>query len=86
MSVDVKNYDLSTPRGRDRLVADIATQAAGRAPNLPGNTRQATIVDVRGQDTTPELLDQIRTRIVDASGGQISADNIVFTTDESDED
>ena len=85
MTVDIKNYDVSTPDGRRKLIRNVIRQARRRQPNLPVGTRQAVIVDVRGQDVSADQLEQIRSRIAEEANGLVVADNIHFTTDEASE-
>jgi hypothetical protein len=76
MSVDVKNYDLTSPQGRYRLVKDVVGQTASRELNLPPGMRQGVLIDARGQDVKQKLLDNMTKRIVSKSGGRITEDNI----------
>lgn len=77
-SVEVKNYDVSTPQGQSNLVRNVSQQATGRGANLPGETTQSVVVDVRGQAVTPETLDELASRIASRSGGAIHMDQITF--------
>jgi filamentous hemagglutinin len=78
LSVDVKNYDVTTPQGRHRLVKDIVGQTGARTANLPEGMRQGVIIDMRGQTISDKLLNAMINRIVVKSGGAIQADNIVI--------
>ena len=60
-SLEVKNYDLSTASKRSNLVRVIVKQVNDRVDNLPIDTKQTVIIDIRGQ-TVPEdaLFDIVR--------------------------
>ena len=77
-SVEVKNYNVETPKGQDSLVRNVSDQAITRATNLPNGTEQRVVIDVRGQSVTRVELNDIVQRIVDRSGGVIKPENIQF--------
>ncbi|GMU66697.1 MAG: hypothetical protein AMXMBFR36_29710 [Acidobacteriota bacterium] len=77
LSVDVKNYDLTTAKGRWRLVRDVVGQSESRARNLPEGMQQGVIIDIRGQQVNDVLLQRMLDRIVQKSDGLIHADNVV---------
>ncbi len=77
-SIEVKNYNVETAKGRSDLVRSIAKQADLRAANLPQGTTQRVIVDVRGQRLPVEELSAVAERIVERTGGSVSLENIVF--------
>ena len=76
LSVDVKNYDVASAKGRYRLVQDVLAQATKRSPNLPPGMRQGIVIDIRGQTVSERLLDRLVDRIVKQSGGTIGPQNI----------
>ena len=76
LSVDVKNYDVASAKGRYRLVQDVVAQATKRFPNLPAGMRQGIVIDIRGQTISERLLDRLVDRIVKQSGGTIEPQNI----------
>jgi RHS repeat-associated protein len=76
LSVDVKNYDVTTAQGRWRLVNDVVGQAEKRASNLPEGMRQGVRIDLRGQQLSDKLLQGMLNRIVKKSDGRIQPDNI----------
>ena len=76
LSVDVKNYRVTTPQGRYRLVQDVVRQAAARAANLPEGLRQGLVLDIRGQSISDTLLNSMIDRIVKQSNGAIQPENI----------
>ena len=76
LSVDVKNYDLASAKGRYRLVQDILGQVEARSKNLPAGMRQAITIDIRGQTVNPTLLQRVIDRIVIKSNGAVKAENI----------
>jgi hypothetical protein len=78
ISVDIKNYNLTTPKGRYSLIKSIVQQARSRTGNLPNGARQSVILDIRGQVINPNLLNRLRSRIVQRSGGLITNDDIVI--------
>ena len=77
LSVDVKDYGVTTPQGRWRLVKDVVGQTEARAANLPQGMRQGVIIDLRGQEVSDKLLQNMLDRIVKKSNGQIRPDDIV---------
>lgn len=81
MSVDVKNYDISTSQGRSRFVERIVQQVTKRAPHLPNGTRQGVVIDAQGQAISETTLAKLRDQIVRQAGGLIDRDNIVFLTE-----
>jgi RHS repeat-associated protein len=78
LSVDIKNYDLTTPGGRYNLVQNVVGQASSRSKHLPAGYHQGLILDVRGQDVNTRLLNAMVDRIVKKSGGAIRRENVYF--------
>ena len=74
--MDVKNYDVTTPQGRWRLVKDVVGQTSDRAANLPQGMRQGVVIDVRGQQVSDTLMERMLDRIVKKSNGTIQPENI----------
>ena len=70
-SIEVKNYNVETPAGRSRLVRNVTQQAIERARQLPPGTQQRLIIDVRGQEISNELRQQLVERIVNQSNGAL---------------
>lgn len=64
-SVEVKNYKIETPGGRSNLANNVSKQVNQRITNLPGGTKQTIVVDVRGQNYTNGMLDDIVKRITE---------------------
>ena len=64
-SIDIKNYNISTSSGRSSLKGNINKQYNQRLDNLPEDTLQTIIIDIRGQDvpkkTIEQLADDLRT-------------------------
>lgn len=81
LSVDVKNYDVTTAKGRARLVDNVAKQVKQRAEHLREGTRQGVVLDVRGQAVAAEQLQKLQDRIVERSGGLITSDDIVIISE-----
>jgi hypothetical protein len=82
MAVDVKNYDLTTPEGRQRLVKIVVSQAEERGVHLPPGTRQGFVLEVRGQIVSETVLESLRQRILARTQGLVlNPDDIVFITE-----
>ncbi len=62
-AVEVKNYNVTNPRGISRLVNNVSKQINKRKNDLPPNTRQIIEIDVREQDVSKKTLKDIRKRI-----------------------
>ena len=75
-SIEVKNYNLETAKGRNRLVGNVSEQAKSRASNLPSGTLQEIHLDVRGQNVSRIDLNKVIEQIVKNSNGALKADNI----------
>ncbi len=78
ISVDVKNYNLTRPGGTNALVQNIVSQAQNRAANLPAETVQKVIIDVRGQAINNQIIQQIIDDIVQQSAGLIRRTDITI--------
>ncbi len=76
LAVEIKNYNISTPKGRRDLVRRIGKQVALRSVELPPGTRQGIIIDARGQTIAPGVLEDLEGRISARTRGVISPDNI----------
>ena len=70
-SLEVKNYNVQTAAGRSALVRNVTQQAIERATHLPPGTQQRLIIDVRGQEISNELRQQLVERIVAGSNGAL---------------
>lgn len=77
-SVEVKNYDVATPKGRSSLLRNVVNQVRTRTPNLPDGTTQSIAIDVRGQNVTLDELNQLASRIAARTGGRIDMSHISF--------
>ena len=55
-SVDIKNYNVENASGRSNLVRNIEKQHSQRTGNLPDGTKQAVMIDVRGQNVSISAL------------------------------
>lgn len=75
-SVEVKNYNLQTPQGRNSLVNNVTKQAQHRAANLPPGTTQEVHLDVRGQNVSRSDLQQLTNDIVSKSNGTLKPGDI----------
>ena len=70
-SVDYKNYNISTPSKRNNLVRNIRNQYFRRELELPPNTQQTFVMDIRGQIITDDILDQLYDKIIEQTSPQI---------------
>jgi len=64
-SVEVKNYDVESSSGRSRLRRELERQYNDRLEHLPGNAEQTAVVDIRGQNVSPEILVDLETSIIE---------------------
>ena len=55
-SVDIKNYNVESTNSRSSLARNIETQYSQRIENLPDGTKQAVLIDVRGQNVSISVL------------------------------
>ncbi len=78
ISVESKNYRLSSPSDQSRLVRNVVQQAQARQPQLPAGDIQRVTIDLRGQHVTPAQAQQLKTRIQAESGGLILARHVNF--------
>lgn len=75
-SIEVKNYDLQSRAGQDRLVRNVTEQARHRAQHMPEGTVQKVVIDARGQNVSRATLENVAERLSQGSDGIISVDNI----------
>ena len=66
LSVEVKNYNLS--KGTSNLVNTVANQAIKRQKELPPGSKQALVIDVRGQKVSDAALNKMFQDINTKSG------------------
>lgn len=69
--VDIKNYTIITSAGRNSLVNNVVNQYNHRATILPSGTNYEVVIDVRGQDWTQDMLDDIVNRIAQRTSGKV---------------
>ncbi|AOP16108.1 hypothetical protein ETA57_15595 [Bacillus licheniformis] len=69
-SIEVKNYKITTPSGRSRLVNNVSKQVEKRLTDLPNNTKQTVIIDIRGQSVSEEIMDDLYDRIMKKTNGR----------------
>jgi len=67
-SLEVKNYNVTTDSGRTSLIKVVSDQVKQRITNLPNDTTQTIIIDVRGQQVSSNVLKQLRDSILDECG------------------
>ena len=70
--VDIKNYTITTSSGRNSLVNNVVNQYNQRISILPDNTNYEVVIDVRGQEWTQDMLDDIVTRITQRTNGEVT--------------
>jgi len=63
-SVDIKNYNIQTVQGRSNLSRNIAKQYYQRLINLPPNTKQTVLIDIRGQNVNENTLELLYNSIM----------------------
>ena len=51
-SVDIKNYNVENASGRSNLARNIEKQYYQRIENLPEETMQSVMIDIRGQSVS----------------------------------
>lgn len=59
-SIDIKNYKIESSSGRNNLVKNIKNQYYQRVKNLPKDTSQTVVIDVRGQNVSDEILAELK--------------------------
>lgn len=67
-SLEVKNYNVTTDSGRESLIRVVSEQVKQRIINLPKDTTQTIIIDVRGQQVVSSTLKQLRDSILSSCG------------------
>ena len=70
-SIDYKNYNISTPSKRNNLVRNIKNQYFRREIELPSNTQQTFVMDIRGQNISDDILNQLYDKIIEQTSPQI---------------
>ena len=73
-SIEVKNYNISTSQGRSSLVSNVKAQANYRKYALPEGSHQSIHIDVRGQNFTDDILQNIESRILSGVEDGVSID------------
>lgn len=76
--VDVKNYKVTTSTGRSNLARNIEKQYNQRKVMFPEGTKYSVLIDVRGQDVTHELLQQLEQNILTRTNNGME---VLFKTD-----
>ena len=71
-SVDIKNYDVMSAKGRNNLVKNVEKQYYERVGGLPDGTSQSVIIDIRGQKITDADLSDLYYNILKRTNGGIS--------------
>ncbi|MEZ2719774.1 hypothetical protein ACBP97_24950, partial [Niallia circulans] len=62
-SIEVKNYKVTTSSGRSNLIRNVSKQINKRISDLPEQTKQSVIIDVRGQNVSRDVLRDIKQKI-----------------------
>jgi hypothetical protein len=70
-SIEVKNYKITTSSGRSRLVNNVSKQVEKRLSDLPSGTKQSVIIDIRGQNVSDEILDELYEKIMKKNNGKV---------------
>ena len=70
--VDIKNYTITTPEGRSKLVSNVISQYNERKSILPPDVKYEVVIDVRGQSWEQSHLDDITRRIKEQSNDKIT--------------
>ncbi|URM32858.1 LXG domain-containing protein [Cytobacillus firmus] len=78
-SIEVKNYKVTTSSGRSNLIRNVSKQINKRISDLPEQTRQSVIIDVRGQIITRDILRDIKQKINERTN---DAADIIFKMDQ----
>ena len=60
------------------MTSSIGKQAIQRANNLPETAVQKIVIDVRGQNVTPEMREKVIDDIIRKSNNIIDKNNIMF--------
>jgi toxin YqcG len=53
------------------LIRNVSNQVSKRLKDLPPNTKQTIIIDVRGQNVTNDVLRSIRNEIIENTSGKV---------------
>jgi RHS repeat-associated protein len=67
-SIEVKNYSLTTEKGIKSMISNVTKQVRQRQSNLPKNTTQNIVLDVRGQNLNAKQLMTIKSRLSTQTG------------------
>ncbi|EJR22770.1 T7SS effector LXG polymorphic toxin [Bacillus cereus] len=70
-SIEVKNYKITTSSGRSRLANNVSKQVEKRLSDLPNGTKQSVIIDIRGQNVSDEILDELYEKIMNKTNGKV---------------
>ena len=76
-SIKVKNYKITTSSRKSSLVNNVSKQVGKRLSDLPNGTKQSVIIDIRGQNISDEILDELYEKIMNKTNGKV---NINFKT------
>jgi RHS repeat-associated protein len=77
-SIEVKNYSLKTEKGIKSMLNNVVGQIRQRQSNLPKNTTQNVVLDVRGQNLSTKQMMDIKSRLATQAGSNV---NISFKTE-----
>lgn len=69
--IDVKNYTVTTSSGRDSLINNVVNQYKNRINYLPEYHTYEVVIDVRGQNWTQDMLNEIVAKISEKTNGEI---------------
>lgn len=78
VSLEAKNYFVGDEANYEEFVAATVKQARQRAAALPKSAQQHLVIDLRGQDVTPDFADGLRRDLVGRSEGLFRYERIYF--------
>lgn len=67
----MKNYKITTTSGGSRLVNNVSKQVEKRLSHLPNGTKQSVIIDIRGQNVSDEILEELHEKIMNKTNGKV---------------
>ncbi|MET3656329.1 hypothetical protein [Sporosarcina psychrophila] len=70
-SIEVENYKITTSSGRSRLVNNVSKQVVKRLRDLSGGSKQSVIIDIRGQNVSDGILDELYGKIMKKTNGKV---------------
>lgn len=62
-AIEVKNWNLSNSKCLDSMLRELKRQTTSRLKNLPAGSTQEIVLDVRGRNFSPEIIENAVTKI-----------------------